>query len=56
MKFGLAWGSQRLMMKGYDDGVTNGEVWQAGITMVVYTVIFVVISYVVFRRRDVTSG
>ncbi|MEJ7837775.1 MAG: ABC transporter permease subunit [Thermomicrobiales bacterium] len=55
-KFGLAWGSQQLMMKGYDDGVTNSEVWQAGITMLVYTVIFVVISYVVFRRRDVTSG
>lgn len=55
-KFGLAWGGQQLMMKGYDDGVTNAEAWQSAATMVVYTVIFVVISYIVFRRRDVTSG
>jgi ABC-2 type transport system permease protein len=55
-KFGLAWGSTKLASIGYDENVTATEAWQGAAAMVIYTVIFVVISYVVFRRRDVTSG
>lgn len=55
-KFGLAWGSEQLMTYGFDSDVSSGEAWQGAITMLVYTAIFVVVSYVVFRRRDVTSG
>jgi ABC-2 type transport system permease protein len=55
-KFGLAWGSTQLGSIGYDENVTTNEALQGAAAMVIYTVIFVVISYVVFRRRDVTSG
>jgi ABC-2 type transport system permease protein len=55
-KFGLAWGSTKLLSIGYDENVTTTEAWQGAAAMTIYTVIFVVISYIVFRRRDVTSG
>jgi ABC-2 type transport system permease protein len=55
-KFGLAWGSTQLSTIGFDDSVTATEAWQGAAAMTIYTVIFIAISYIVFRRRDVTSG
>jgi len=56
-EFGIAFGSDELAnMNGQNELVSTGEAWRAVILMAVYTAIFVVISYAVFRRRDVTSG
>ena len=55
-KFGMAWGSVQLATIGFDDNVTTDEAWRGAATLTVYTVVFIVISYIVFRRRDVTSG
>lgn len=56
-KFGLAWGSQKLLEIGFSDSsATTTEAWQGVAACLGYTVVFVIISYVVFRRRDVTSG
>jgi len=55
-KFGMAWGASQLLSIGYSDSTTTTEAWQGAAACVIYTVIFVTISYVVFRRRDVTSG
>jgi len=43
-------------MHGHNDVVPTGDAWRAVIVMTIYTVVFVAASYVVFRRRDVTSG
>jgi ABC-2 type transport system permease protein len=55
-KFGMAWPSEQLMTIAFDSDVTSGEAWRGAATLSVYTVVFVIISYIVFRRRDVTSG
>jgi ABC-2 type transport system permease protein len=55
-KFGMSWGSSQLLSIGYSDSTTTTEAWQGAAACTIYTVIFVAISYAVFRRRDVTSG
>jgi ABC-type transport system involved in multi-copper enzyme maturation permease subunit len=56
-KFGMSWGSSQLLNIGYPDSSTTvTEAWQGAAVCTIYTVVFVTISYVVFRRRDVTSG
>lgn len=56
-KFGIAYSSNKLTnMNGHNELVSTDDAWRAAIAMTIYTVIFVGASYVVFRRRDVTSG
>lgn len=56
-RFGIAYSSGKLTnMNGHNASVSTDEAWRAAIVMTVYTVIFVVSSYIVFRRRDVTPG
>jgi len=56
-EFGIEHSSTRLSdMHGHNDVVSTGDAWRAVIVMTIYTVVFVAASYVVFRRRDVTSG
>lgn len=56
-KFGMSWGTSQLLQIGYpDSSTTTTEAWQGAAACVIYTTIFVAISYIVFRRRDVTSG
>lgn len=56
-KFGLAWGTERLLDIGWpNSSTTTAEAWQGAVACLGYTVVFIVVSYVVFRRRDVTSG
>ena len=56
-RFGIAYGSNKLTnMNGHNEPVSTNEAWQAVIVLTIYTLGFVGASYVVFRRRDVTSG
>jgi ABC-type transport system involved in multi-copper enzyme maturation permease subunit len=56
-KFGLDYPSSILfnMNAGFEH-VTAGEASRAVVTLVVWSTIFIAFSYVVFNRRDVTSG
>ena len=51
-KGGLQYNSSKLM----EVGLTEQAGWIALIVLAIYTAIFVALSYIVFRRRDVTSG
>ncbi len=51
-KGGLSYNTNKILM----DGIHNSGQWVALAVMLAYTAIFVAISYVVFLRRDVTSG
>lgn len=55
--FGIAYSSTKLSnMNGHNEVVSAVDAWRAVIVMTIYTVVFVVASYVTFQRRDVTSG
>jgi ABC-2 type transport system permease protein len=51
-KGGLAYNSTKLL----DVGLTEQAGWIAAVVIGVYTAIFVALSYIIFLRRDVTSG
>jgi ABC-2 type transport system permease protein len=54
--YGLNWGASQLMTYGFEDGVSGGDLGLAFATQIVWSAIFVAASYIVFNRRDVTSG
>ncbi len=53
-KWGISWNVAEI--SGFNPGSSSGDEWRAAAILAVYTVIFVAISYIVFQRRDVTSG
>ena len=61
-EFGIAWNVQQLANistqddGGFMDPVAASQVWQSAGIVGVYVAIFVAVSYVVFNRRDITSG
>ena len=61
-EFGIAWNAQQLANistqddGGFMDPVAASQVWQSAGIIAVYVAIFVAVSYVVFNRRDITSG
>lgn len=61
-EFGIAWNVQQLANistqddGGFMDPVAASQVWQSAGIIAVYVAIFVAVSYVVFNRRDITSG
>lgn len=61
-EYGIAWNVQQLANistqddGGFMDPVPASQVWQSAGILGVYVAIFVVTSYVIFNRRDITSG
>lgn len=61
-QFGIAWNVQQLAnLSTQDDGgfldpVEASQVWQSAGVLGIYVLIAVVASYIVFNRRDITSG
>lgn len=61
-EYGIAWNVTQLINistqpdGGFQDPVAASQVWQSAGIVAVYTIIFVVASYIVFSRRDITSG
>ena len=62
-KYGIEWNARQLMSistqddgGGFMDPVEASQVWQSAGIIAVYVTIFVAVSYVVFNRRDITSG
>lgn len=51
-KGGISYNTMRLLT----DGVSDSRGWIAAAILLVYTVIFVALTYRIFLRRDVTSG
>ncbi len=60
-EYGIAWNVQELATmptreNSAMDPVAASQVWQSAGILAVYVVAFVVATYVVFNRRDITSG
>lgn len=60
-EYGIAWNVQQLVTlpttdDAFSDPVAASQVWQSTGILAVYVAIFVVATYIVFNRRDITSG
>lgn len=61
-KFGLSWNVSQLANistqsdGGFQDPVNASQVWQSAGVIGIYLAIAVVATYIVFKRRDITSG
>jgi ABC-type transport system involved in multi-copper enzyme maturation permease subunit len=60
-EYGIAWNVQQLVTlptirNSQMEPVAASQVWQSTGILAVYIAIFVVASYIVFNRRDITSG
>jgi ABC-2 type transport system permease protein len=60
-EYGIAWNVQQLATlptreDSFNDPVPAEQVWQSTGILAVYVVVFVAATYVVFNRRDITSG
>jgi ABC-type transport system involved in multi-copper enzyme maturation permease subunit len=60
-EYGIAWNVQQLgtmptQASSFSDPVPAGQVWQSAGVLAVYVAAFVAVSFVVFNRRDITSG
>jgi ABC-type transport system involved in multi-copper enzyme maturation permease subunit len=62
-EYGIAWNVSQLTSiskhgdsSTFGDAISTSQVWQSTGILAVYTIIFVVASYMVFNRRDITSG
>lgn len=54
--YGIANGVNTLLFYAGSQDFTTGELWRAVATSIGYTVLFLVIAFRVFTRRDVTTG
>ena len=55
-KAGLSWNANRVASYGGDNDITSSQALQSAGVILIYIVVFVVISFRVFNKRDVTSG
>lgn len=61
-KFGISWNVSQLANistqsdGGFQDPVESSQVWQSAGVLGIYLFIAVAATYIVFRRRDITSG
>ena len=55
-KGGLAWNSSQVALYGGDNDVTRSQALISAGVVAIYVAIFIIISFRVFDRRDVTSG
>jgi ABC-type transport system involved in multi-copper enzyme maturation permease subunit len=62
MEYGINWNVQQVVNITTDDGgtmmdpVSTGQLWKSIVILAVYCVVTIVGSYLVFTRRDITSG
>jgi ABC-2 type transport system ATP-binding protein len=62
MEYGINWNVQQVVNITTDDGgtmmdpVSTGQLWKSITILTVYCVVAIVGSYLVFTRRDITSG
>ncbi len=62
VEYGINWNVQQLVNITTDDGgsvldpVSTAQVWQSTVILTLYCVVCIVGSYLVFTRRDITSG
>jgi ABC-2 type transport system permease protein len=62
-EYGIAWNVQQLSSialhgesSAFGDPVSTAQVWQSAGILAIYVAIFVAASFIVFNRRDITSG
>lgn len=55
-KAGISWNSNRLVLFGADDDLTARDAMVSLGILLIYIAVFVLISYRVFNRRDITTG
>ena len=62
VEYGINWNVQQLVNITTEDGgsvldpVSTGQIWQSAVILTLYCVACIVGSYLVFTRRDITSG
>jgi ABC-type transport system involved in multi-copper enzyme maturation permease subunit len=62
MEYGINWNVQQVVNITTDDGgtmldpVSTGQLWKSIVILTVYCVVVIAGSYLVFTRRDITSG
>ena len=62
VEYGINWNVQQLVNITTEDGgsvldpVSTGQIWQSTAILTLYCVVCIVGSYLVFTRRDITSG
>jgi ABC-type transport system involved in multi-copper enzyme maturation permease subunit len=55
-KGGITWNSNRLILFGADDDIAVRDVMVSLGVLLLYIAVFVLISFRVFNRRDITTG
>jgi ABC-type transport system involved in multi-copper enzyme maturation permease subunit len=62
VEYGINWNVQQLVNITTEDGgsmldpVSTEQIWQSTVILTLYCTVFIVGTYLVFTRRDITSG
>ena len=54
-QWGITWNVQQLVVMD-NEGVTAGDLWKSSLILGIYCATAIIATYVVFNRRDITSG